>query len=141
MTEKNDEKTKIEKEWKCCGFDCKVIFVRGSHRCGYVAVPKNHVAYDKSYDDMPIVVHGGLTYGSNRLMGKTYKNKFWFGFDCAHAGDKILGLPGFSNDEHFWSLKEVVAETEKMAKQFKGMTMKKILKHNDLNHNKNIRVW
>lgn len=64
-----------EKEWQSCGFKCKIIFVRQSHRCGYVRIPKRHVAFDKNYDDLPIEVHGGLTYGSSE--GET--NYVWFG--------------------------------------------------------------
>jgi hypothetical protein len=44
--------------------------------------------YGKHYDDTGIAydiqVHGGLTYAS---MGKD--GLWWFGFDCAHAGDLV----------------------------------------------------
>lgn len=51
--------------------------------CGYVTVPKKHHYYGEGYNDVPVHVHGGLTYS----------NAGTFGFDCAHAGDltpKIL---------------------------------------------------
>ncbi len=66
-----------------------------SHRCGYVAIDKNHPLYGIKYDEecdlikqVPSVifnVHGGLTYsGSGRLMNDDF---WWFGFDCVHSGD------------------------------------------------------
>jgi len=104
--------TITEKEWESNGFKCRALFVRQTHRCGYVGIPKDHIAYDKNYNDLLIEVHGGLTYGEVEDDGLC-----WFGFDCIHAGDKGVGL--LSNLKgHFWTLEEVVEETEKMAKQF-----------------------
>lgn len=66
------------------------------HWCGYVAVPPGHPAHGKSYDDVLVEVHGGLTY-ANECAGDICHvpepgepdNVFWLGFDCAHAGDLI----------------------------------------------------
>ena len=57
--------------------------------CGYVGIPKGHplwgVKYDDAYDYIQeLNVHGGLTYSE---MGKG--DWWWFGFDCAHAGDLV----------------------------------------------------
>ncbi len=38
-----------------------------------------------------INVHGGLTWASADLLGRE-TNLWWFGFDCAHAGDLCPGL-------------------------------------------------
>ena len=113
----------VEKEWEAYGFKCKVIFVRQSHRCGYVGIPKGHVAYDKDYTDLPIEVHGGLTYGQFGEDGLK-----WFGFDCAHAGDATAHF-SLEEGDHFWTLDEVVEETEKMAKQFSELTLRKIIEY------------
>lgn len=49
---------------------------------GYVMLPKSHIWYGKDYDDIPINVHGGLTYGEKN------DSDYWvIGFDTAHAGD------------------------------------------------------
>lgn len=118
------EKASItEKEWESEGFKCKVIFARQSHRCGYVGVPKGHIAYDKDYDELPIDVHGGLTYGS--IEGTVC----WFRFDCAHLGDKMAEMPELSSKDHFWSLEETIKETEQMAKQFKKLTLRNIIQY------------
>lgn len=57
---------------------------------GYVGVPEGHCCYEKGYDDLDITCHGGLTYGGY-LLGTTLNEGgypfYYFGFDCAHAGD------------------------------------------------------
>ena len=108
-----EEKPSItEKEWVHSGLRCKVVFVFQSHRCGYVAVPKDNPAYNKNYDDVSVDVHGGLTYGSLE------ENEFWLGFDCAHAGDRTLGSMLHTEwNEHFWTTDEVVEETNRLAEQ------------------------
>ncbi|MDE1854643.1 MAG: hypothetical protein KGI38_13035 [Thaumarchaeota archaeon] len=109
----------IEKEWVHAGLKCKVIFVRHAHRCGYVAGPKGHLAYAKSYDDIDVSVHGGLTYG------ETKDGLTWFGFDCAHSGDAMSGEMAkynFDRDAHFWILDEVVKETNRLAEQLRDLT-------------------
>jgi hypothetical protein len=113
----------IEKEWEHTGLKCRVVFFRQSHRCGYVGVPKEHLAYNKNYDDLPIDVHGGLTYGAVKKDGLQ-----WFGFNCAHSGDKTLSL-SFEENGHLWTTEEVIEETEKMAEQFSRMTLRALVIH------------
>jgi len=36
---------------------------------------------------LAIDVHGGLTYASAKAPGSVIEGLWWFGFDCAHAGD------------------------------------------------------
>jgi hypothetical protein len=59
-------------------------------RCGYIRVPEGHPWYEKSFMDIDVEVHGGLTFsGFSEILG----DGFWVGFDCAHASD------GFCFDE------------------------------------------
>jgi len=64
---------------------------------GYVAVPRGHPGYGKDYDSMPyedlfpVEVHGGLTF-SKEGDGDTWPEGWWFGFDCAHAGDLVPSI-------------------------------------------------
>ena len=111
-----------EKEWESHGFKCRAIFVRHSYRCGYVGIPKGHPAYEKSYSDLPIEAHGGLIYGRIEDDGL-----HWFGFDCAHAGDKLADSPPLFESDHFWTLEEVVDETERMAYQFSKLTLRDVI--------------
>lgn len=118
--------TIVEKVWKSKGLRCMVLFVRQSHRCGYVAVPKRHPAFKLDYDKIPVSVHGGLTYGDFKLhMVKTNKKWFWFGFDCSHAGDKSFEIPS----GHFWTKAEVIKETNKLAEQLSKLTLQDIVVH------------
>lgn len=67
--------------------------------CGYVGVPKAHPLFGEDYFDLDIDVHGGLTYaamcGDDHCRGVCHEaddEAWWFGFDCAHAGDLIPKL-------------------------------------------------
>jgi hypothetical protein len=116
--------SQIEADWKSNGFRCVVIFVRQSHRCGYVRIPKRHIAFIVgSYDDLPIAVHGGLTFGGQIDILEKDANYIWFGFDCGHSGDR----ESYETEGHFWTTSEVIEETNKMARQFKEMTREKVV--------------
>ena len=77
----------IESSFHYRGFQCCVIFQDLGHRCGYVKIPYWHPAYEKSWDELDIKCHGGITYASHSLLGKTHASGWWIGFDCAHFGD------------------------------------------------------
>ena len=65
------------------------------HLCGYVQVPVGHPFHGAGYDDCqpPCSVHGGLTYADPLR----YKDGWWLGFDCGHAGDLS---PGYLDHPH-----------------------------------------
>ena len=92
------------------GYRLLVIFQPMGHRCGYVGLPKDHVAnniesyipcvYFEDLDEWTInkiiiqkninniKVHGGLTYANSDK--EIFKNNRWyFGFDCIHGGDAV----------------------------------------------------
>ena len=142
----------IEKDWITeAGLRAVVLLVRNSHRCGYVAIPKDHplhgvLYYEKSQhlelpDDeevgkrgiIPLLtrdpesagespgcyfnVHGGLTFsGGDKNYPAESDDLWWFGFDCAHYGD---GLMGRSEYEEFpvRSTEYVSSECENLARQ------------------------
>lgn len=86
---------------------CRIKRNRIGALCGYVRIAKKHPCYGKSYNGAEdyynltegqiwwrkyvkrdvkyfvseIRVHGGLTFANY------WDGGFWFGFDCAHAGD------------------------------------------------------
>jgi hypothetical protein len=124
MREKKE--TTIEKEWEHAGLKCKVAFTRQSHRCGYVAVPKGHIAYNKTYDDLPVDVHGGLTFGD---VDNRNKELEWFGFDCAHFNDISAEDLIKKREGHFWTLEETIAETNRLAEQLQKITLTDLIKH------------
>lgn len=144
----------IERDWTTrAGLRAVVVLVNdGSHRCGYVGVPKGHPLYGAEYNqpcaalrepgpDTPIGdrgsivlvigassgperrtapdfvfdVHGSLTYsgGDEEYPIPCDPPLWWFGFDCAHNGDKT----SWSSEGHEWTEDEVAAECERLASQ------------------------
>lgn len=89
----DDEPNRIEWEYK--GLQC--LMSRNPfmlHWCGYVGVPKSHPFFGRSVDDVNLDAHGGVNYagacsGQICHIPKPGEDDevFWFGFDCAHAGD------------------------------------------------------
>lgn len=74
-----------EHRWTYRGIECEVKrFENTGHWCGYVRIPDGHPwrHFPRSYDDLPVEVHGGLTYRRDRE-----EDGYWIGFDCGHAGD------------------------------------------------------
>lgn len=95
------------------GYTCYIRMIEFNknvphHRCGYVRVDKNNITNEiSSENDLPISIHGGLTYGSNGL----------WGFDCAHFYDTL--------DK--WTLQNVKKEVESLSKQLSNLTWEKII--------------
>jgi len=117
------------KEWSAHGLLCRVLDGPLKNFNGYVAVPKGHVAWGVDYDDLPIEVHGGLTFGQ---VGRNSDNwpddsLWWFGFDTYHAGDYVEYTSEIKIDGRKWSLEDVIGETETMAAQFSKMAQKVFL--------------
>ncbi len=113
-------------EFKHEGFDC--LLARVPHHlawCGYVAVPKGHPAFGKSYDDVTVDVHGGLTYAnecSHVVCHMSDDGVWWLGFDTAHCHDvsPINGGPLYGQQE-YRDVAYMTAETKRLAEQLKGM--------------------
>jgi len=109
----------VEKDWITeAGLRAVVLAVQFEpgvfhHRCGYVAVTPDHPFYGKSYSsiDAEIDVHGGLTFSSaachENYPVDSSEDLWWFGFDCAHAFDRLEPK----------SLSYVICECEHLAKQ------------------------
>jgi hypothetical protein len=72
------------------GYLCKALrHDELGHWCGYVGVPPSHSCYGEAYDKVDVHVHAGLTFstGSTAREAIEADAPWWFGFDCAHAGD------------------------------------------------------
>lgn len=95
-------------------------------------MPDGHPAYlVRDYDDVPAEVHGGLTFSGRDLHEEidTGEDVIWFGFDCAHAGDKIRSPTGRELGGREWNLEDVVEETERLAEQLEELSWPDILEH------------
>lgn len=125
---------KVEKEWMHSGLLCAIVQGdENGHRCGYVRVPPGHSYHGKDYDTPNVDVHGGLTFAEIEPCTHEDGTGWWFGFDCAHAGDARYDpnnlpsseaelrrkYPSFWQDrgDHYWLAEEVAAETERLAEQ------------------------
>jgi len=125
------------KHWvdEATGLDCLIL--RGPVRslCGYVGVPDDHPWHGMDYNCPAIEnldVHGGITYAdacSGRICHGTehgdkpaHEHVWWFGFDCAHAGDLVPNLGKITDDEVYRNIAYVEAHCAKLATQLKEAT-------------------
>jgi len=91
-----------KKQWQDEKTGLACLAVRNSFGCwcGYVGVLPGHPWHGKGYSEVDPApdCHGGLTFaaachdhGDDEARGICHigpKDTWWFGFDCAHAGDK-----------------------------------------------------
>lgn len=82
--------------WVFAGHTCLVVRSPLGHLAGYVSVPKEHPLYGLNYHHPRVrkarlECHGGLNHSAK---AGPY-DEWWFGFDCAHAGDLVPGLIPF----------------------------------------------
>lgn len=92
------------------------------HLCGYVVLTKYNNFYGKEYDDIPVQVHGGLTF-SGEVDGE-----WLIGFDCAHHGDITPGC-GYEHLSYMGTYKDmnfVKSECESLAEQISNYSTSKI---------------
>jgi len=72
---------------------------------GYVGLPKWHPWFNKDYDEIPVRIHGGLTYST---MWDDGEETLWIiGFDTHHYNDNLTNC----------SFEYVKQETERLRKQ------------------------
>lgn len=120
----------IKKDWVTeSGLRAVILFVSDSHHCGYIEVPKNHPLFGKEYSEScdslteggppesVFDVHGGITYsgGGEDSSYPVESDGWWFGYDCAHAGDKKFSR--FDSSGVFRDVNYCVNECESLAKQ------------------------
>lgn len=106
-----DEVGTVYEDWHEDGVRC--IITRGpAALCAYLGIPLEHPLAGKEYDDIPLSVHGGLTYagvGDGKYRPKGY---FWYGWDYGHAGDASFHGRFIAEDETEWTPDRVKSEVE-----------------------------
>ena len=87
----------------------------GSHPTAYVEIPKTSKLFGKHYDDIDILVHGGLTYSNDELRissNTTMANSWFIGWDYAHVGDYMgyeeLFPEKIRNGGKKWTTEEII---------------------------------
>jgi hypothetical protein len=74
---------------------------------GYVRIAEGHPFYGKTYDDIPVSVHGGITFGEHIMDDSRWPDGYWIGFDTAHYGD----------NQDTWTIDNVTEETKDLLRQ------------------------
>src|SRR5262245_15219000 len=92
--------------------------------CGYVCVPRRHPWHGRRYDDLDVVVHGGLTFADSWIARDApQEGAWWFGFDCGHGWDVIpalrraTGVPFFPLQAEYRSLSYARGQVRRLARQ------------------------
>jgi len=92
----------------------RYLIMRGPNSlCCYLGVPKDHPLANRSYDDIPLDCHGGLTFSEKGDGEIRPEGWFWYGWDYGHAGDVSfddLKYTMISSDEHKWIVEDVKKE-------------------------------
>jgi hypothetical protein len=125
-------------EWRDAATDLPCLALRHpgtGHWCGYVGVQPEHPLSGKSDEEVNLEVHGGVNFASFcQEAGKLGEHRvchtpregesdrvWWFGFDCAHAGDLIptarRSWPSVPDYETYKNLEYVQRECARLAKQ------------------------
>lgn len=100
-----DEPDKMQWVDEETDLDCLIVRNRLGALCGYVGVPEGHPYFGLHYRDVPVHVHGGLTFARTCADGDDVQDVchvpepgrpehvWWLGFDCSHFGDCIPAMP------------------------------------------------
>lgn len=91
----------------------RLIVLRGPcSLCAYVGIPAEHPLAGHSYDDLPVQVHGGLTYARAATESNSFlpEGMFWYGWDYGHSGDFSFYDKAGDSGKH-WTPAEVVSDS------------------------------
>ncbi len=115
------------------GIRCRILRGPGS-LVAYLGIPPKHPLAGKNYDDVPLDVHGGLTFGD---MGGEQEHRtdnwpagyYWYGWDYSHWMDKAFYYYEYPNifdpvrhaNEHGWTVEEVKLEVIEAAGQMRKL--------------------
>ena len=90
----------------------------------YLGIPENHPLANRDYSDIPLDVHGGLTF-SDFGDDKTGREEgfYWYGWDYAHLWDTAFYhyYAFFDPRNKKWTPKEVAKEVELALFDFKKL--------------------
>ena len=137
------EPDKVQWEDASTGLPC--LAVRSpfmGNWCGYVGVTDDHPLHGLDWEDVDIVAHGGITYAGScqpeedESIGICHlpdagepDHVWWFGFDCAHAGDWCPTMAKHQRDrgypftkgsgESYKTLEYVKQQCEELASQLR----------------------
>lgn len=107
------------------GAPCLIVRGPVGALCGYVGVPEGHKYFGVEYDNVPVEVHGGLTYSNHCTDHICHvpepgepDHVWWLGFDCAHSEDMAPAIPVVCNGRYrYRDMDYVKREIRELAEQ------------------------
>lgn len=88
----------------------------------YLGVPLSHPLAGFHYDDLPLDVHGGLTFSSEGGGDSGFpEDWFWYGWDYAHAGDRPMYDSAYGEKGKAWTPEMVYREAREALWDFKRL--------------------
>ena len=92
----------VEFDYK--GYRCILVRNDFGSWCGYVEIPAESkwAKYD-NYMDIPLDVHGGVTYGQAAKNKETGKEIYIIGFDCNHGSDYAPRSEAINKNLHLFA--------------------------------------
>lgn len=124
----SDEPDKVQWIDEATDLDCLIVRNHMGALCGYVGLPPGHSLHGLGYGeiDEDVDVHGGLTYAAPCQEDGTIchvpepgrpADVWWFGFDCAHAGDIVPDFRFTFHGDTYRDIAYVRAECAALAAQ------------------------
>lgn len=113
------------------GYKYFIALVAKMWYCAYVILPKKSKYYKvEDYDNIPIEVHGGLTFANKHCL---VRNQWCIGWDYAHIGDYIPLFgdyrdemeDGFGMPPHKWEPDEIEYDCKNVIEQLRELENEK----------------
>jgi hypothetical protein len=81
--------------------------------CAYVGCLIDYPLANKHYDEIPLSVHGGLTFSCEGNGVYLPKGFYWYGWDYGHAGDKTFqdDMIIFNKNGKEWCVNDVIFDS------------------------------
>jgi len=95
-----------------------VIMRASASLVAYLGVPLDHPLAGKSYDNIGLACHGGLTFGGKGDGKYRPAGVYWYGWDYAHFKDAIFYDNWISGEDIKHYFEDVKADVEKLIPEF-----------------------
>lgn len=79
----------------------------GTHPCCYILLDKDNKFYSIDYNNIPLHVHGGLTFSGSELNDYIETDNWIIGWDYAHIGDRY---GEYYKNGYTWKTTELIKE-------------------------------
>lgn len=124
---KDRSNIKIVDSGEIFGFNYYILTM-GGYPCAYIEIPKEHELFGKHYNDSVYYkydgcVNGGFTFSSNHLncvCEQDNKNRWFIGWDYAHAGDYVYYNKKMYLDGKKWTVHEIKGEIYDLCERLKN---------------------